>query len=192
MKKEYESVAALLAELAPADAREAQDAACLRRYLETEPDLLTRENPAMHLTASAWIVNGAGDKVLLCWHNIYRSWSWTGGHADGDADLLAVALREAQEETGAVCTPVSTRPLAVDILPVWPHEKHGRPVSGHLHLNFTFLLRAEETAPLRMKPDENSGVRWFAAQQVAEAVSEPDMRPVYARLAAKAAPFMKI
>lgn len=192
MEKELAPVAELLAGFAPVDAREAQDAACLRHYLETEPDLLTRENTAMHLTASSWIVNPARDRVLLCWHNIYRSWSWTGGHADGDADLLAVALREAREETGAVCAPLCTRPLAVDILPVWPHEKHGRPVSGHLHLNFTFLLEADDTAPLCSKPDENSGVRWFAPGDVAAAVSEPDMRPVYARLAARAALFTKI
>jgi 8-oxo-dGTP pyrophosphatase MutT (NUDIX family) len=188
----YEKIEALLAQCTPGDAREAQDIACLRRYLAAEPNLLTRENTAMHLTASAWIVGAGGERVLLCWHNIYKSWSWTGGHADGDDDLPAVALREAEEETGVRCTLVSAKPLAVDILPVWPHEKRGAPVSGHLHLNFTFLLRADEAAPLRIKPDENSDVRWFAADAVEAAVSEPDMRPVYARLAAKTALFTKI
>ena len=60
------------------------------------------------MTASGFIVNEARNKTLMVHHNIYNSWSWTGGHADGDSDLLAVALREAREETGIVnVTPLS-------------------------------------------------------------------------------------
>ena len=141
----------LLGQLTPFDLREAEDIACMRRYLACFDNLLTRQNTAMHLSSSSLILDESGQNTLLCWHNIYRSWSWTGGHADGDADLLAVALREAQEETGAVCRPFSqpgaAAPLAFDILPVWAHEKRGRAVAAHLHLNFTFLLQAGQTAP---------------------------------------------
>ena len=52
------------------------------------------------MTASSWLLNATHDKVLMIYHNIYHSWAWTGGHADGDRDLLAVAKREAMEETG--------------------------------------------------------------------------------------------
>ena len=59
---------------------------CLRAF----EDVFTRENALAHMTASAWVVNEHFDRVLMAYHNIYDSWSWLGGHADGDEDLLAV------------------------------------------------------------------------------------------------------
>ena len=61
--------------------------------------ILTRESALLHMTASAMVVNPARTHVLMAYHNIYGTWAWTGGHADGESDLLAVARREAQEET---------------------------------------------------------------------------------------------
>ena len=61
--------------------------------------LYTRENPVCHFTASAWIVNPACTHALMVYHNIYHSWSWTGGHNDGNPDFQSVARREAVEET---------------------------------------------------------------------------------------------
>ena len=177
---QYATIAAWLAGHAPRDAQEVEDIACLRRYMETFDDLLVRDNTALHFTASSLIVDKTGTQTLLCWHNIYKSWSWTGGHADGEADLLAVAVREAREETGAVCT--GGRLLGVDILPVAAHRKKGRPVAAHLHLNFCFLLQADSTAPLAANPEENSGVAWFALHRLPEVCTEPDMVPVYRRL----------
>ena len=52
------------------------------------------------MTASAWVLSPDRRQVVMVYHNIYNSWSWTGGHADGDRDLLAVAMREVTEETG--------------------------------------------------------------------------------------------
>ena len=182
MNPDYAKLTALLDGCTPRDAREAEDIACIRRALGQFDDLLTRQNPAMHFTASSLILDETGTKTLLCWHNLYKSWSWTGGHADGDGDLLAVALREAREETGAVCT--GGRLLGVDILPVLAHEKKGRPVACHLHLNFCFALRADSRAPVTPKPDENSGVDWFALQKLPQVCTEPHMVPVYRRLLA--------
>ena len=59
-----------------------------------------RDNLFAHMTASAWVVNENKDKVLMAYHNLYRSWAWLGGHADGEQDLLQVAIREAREESG--------------------------------------------------------------------------------------------
>mgnify|MGYP002237558723 CR=1 FL=1 len=55
------------------------------------------------MTASAWVVNKDRSKVLMIYHNIYNSWSWLGGHADGETDLLAVAIREVREEAALPC-----------------------------------------------------------------------------------------
>ena len=96
--------------------------------------LLSRQRQAGHLTASGLIVDPDFTKMLMVYHNIYRSYSWTGGHADGDPDLLGVALREAREETGIQeVYPYSSNVLALDRLPVPPHEKKGVPVPAHHH-----------------------------------------------------------
>lgn len=79
------------------------------------------------MTASSMIFNPSRDRVLLAFHKLYQSWAWTGGHADGDGDLLAVALREAQEETGIVSVrPLSPDILTLDVLPGLGARKTGR------------------------------------------------------------------
>ena len=146
-------------------------------------NLLTRDNPVAHFTASALILNPAMDQTVMVYHNIYRSWSWTGGHADGDTDLLQTALREAKEETGLTnITPYNGQVHSLDILPVWGHIQRGQHVSAHLHLNLTYLLIADKGEPLKIKPDENSGVKWFPLSQMLQASSERDMIPVYQKL----------
>ena len=89
-------------------------------------NILTRENAFAHLTSSGFILNENKDKVLMIYHNLYNSWAWTGGHADGEDDLLEVAIKEAKEETGVVnIHPLSTQIMSLDILPVWGHMKKG-------------------------------------------------------------------
>ena len=111
----------------PQNEQEAGDKAMVLEYLRRFPDhILTRDNRIAHFTSSGFVVNGDGTKVLMAHHNLYRVWAWTGGHADGDPDLLAVALREAQEETGVEhLRPLSTAMASLDILPVWGHVKRG-------------------------------------------------------------------
>lgn len=119
----------------------------------------------------------------MLYHNIYQSWAWPGGHADGEEDLLRVALREVQEETGlAQVKAVSERPISLEILPVNAHFKRGRFVVPHLHLNLTYLLEADDSQMLHSKPDENSAVRWFTPEEAVEASSEKEMRTVYRKL----------
>ena len=151
-----------IADYVPRCEQEEKDRAFILAFLERNPDAFFRSNPVAHMTASAWVVNPARDRVLMVWHNLYRSWSWTGGHADGETDLLAVARREAEEESGVTgLRAVLETPLSVEILTVEGHEKRGRYVSSHLHYNVTYLFEADATQPLRMKPDENSGAAWF-------------------------------
>ena len=117
-------------------------------------------------------------------HNLYNSWSWLGGHADGEKDLLSVAIREAQEESGLTdVRPVSDSIFSTEILSVLGHEKDGVYVPSHLHLNVTFLLEASPLAPLRSKPDENSRVAWFSPTKAVAASSEPWFRErIYQKL----------
>ena len=167
----------------PGCEQEAQDRRLMLEYIDRFPDVLTRENELAHFTASAWVTTPARDRVLMLYHNIYRSWAWPGGHADGDADLLAVALREVREETGAAqLRPASARPISLEILPVAAHFRRGRYVAPHLHLNLTYLIVAGEEQALRAKPDENSSVAWFAPEEAVAASTEPDMRVIYEKL----------
>lgn len=69
-------------------------------FLAQNPNAFMRENLLAHMTTSAWIINKEHTKVLMAYHNIYKSWSWLGGHADGDEDLLRVCRREVAEESG--------------------------------------------------------------------------------------------
>ena len=165
-----------LKEYHPYNEQEERDLAVIRSMLDAQPDVFTRENLVAHMTASSWLVNSARDKVLMVYHNIYRSWSWTGGHADGERDLLAVAMREAEEETGVQRLRAVTEDIfSVETLTVDGHEKRGVYVPSHLHLNVTYLLEADEEDALRVKPDENSGVQWFSLEEALGACSEPWM-----------------
>lgn len=147
-------------------------------------NIFLRENRMAHMTASAWVVNPKRDKVLMVYHNIYDSWSWLGGHADGNEDLLAVALREVQEESGIQnVRPVKEDIFSIEILTVDGHEKKGAYVPSHLHLNVTYLLEADENEPLRIKPDENCGVSWFSLEEAVERSSEVWFRErIYSKL----------
>lgn len=157
----------------PFNEQEECDKKVMLQLLKTQPDIFTRENEVAHFTASSWLLNREHTKVLMIYHNIYHSWSWTGGHADGEEDLLAVAIKEAQEETGVKeIQTVDDTFFSIETLTVDGHEKRGRYVPSHLHLNVTYLLEADEAEVLRIKPDENSGVKWFSLEEALEACSE--------------------
>ena len=158
----------------PCCEQERRDQAVILTFLEQNADAFYRSNRIAHMTASAWIVNPARDKVLMVYHKLYDSWSWTGGHADGETDLLAVALRECREETGVEhVRPLSGDIFSLEVLTVDGHEKHGEYVPSHLHLNVTYLLEAEESDALRICEAENSGVRWFGLEEALTASTEP-------------------
>ena len=177
-----------IAAYVPQDAAEAGDKAMILEYLRLFPDdILTRDNQIAHLTASGFVVNGDGTKVLMAHHDLYRVWAWTGGHADGDGDLLAVALREAREETGAVhVRPLSTAVASLDILPVWGHVKRGKWVPSHQHLNVTYLLTADEADSLRPRAGENSRVAWLPADRLLTYTNEWQMDGIYTKLLRRA------
>lgn len=174
----------------PWNEQEARDREALLSLLEGGGAPYGREDPA-HLTASAWVVSPDRRRVLLAYHRLYNSWAWLGGHADGDRDLLAVSLREVREESGLEeVTPVSRDIYSLEILTVDGHEKRGRYVSSHLHLNVTYLLEADPEAPVRCKADENSQVGWFGLEEAVAASTEPwFQKRIYSKLNEKLSSF---
>lgn len=177
----------------PWNEQEARDQAELLRRLDSGEALLTRDNASAHLTASAWVVDAARKQVLLAYHNIYGSWAWLGGHADGEADLASVALREVREESGASGVRLLTPEIfSLEILTVNGHEKRGVYVPSHLHLNVTYLVEADSGRPVRCKADENSRVGWFSPDGAVAASGEPWIRErIYRKLNDKLSAFCR-
>lgn len=208
----------------PFNEQEAADRHVMLRALKTNRFCFDRKSQA-HFTCSAWVVNPEKTQTIMVFHNIYNSWSWIGGHADGCSDLAAIALRELREETGVEharivspweCVDRSSRRLNADqkakasankipnevvnatalsptsplfsleVLTVDGHEKNSRYISSHLHLNVTYLVEVDPSEALRIKPDENSGVKWVSLDQVLNMSDEPWIREhIYAKLLAK-------
>ena len=167
----------------PYNEQEKCDKELMLEYIDTFEDVLTRENKLCHFTASNWIVNKERTKILMIYHNIYESWAWTGGHADGDSNLLNVALKEAREETGLKNLKVlSDGIFSLQILTVDSHMKRGKFVSSHLHLDCCFLLEADENESLKINEHENSGVKWIDIDKVIEISNEKNMKPIYKKL----------
>jgi 8-oxo-dGTP pyrophosphatase MutT (NUDIX family) len=171
----------------PYNDQEKKDKEIFLRYFQMFPDILNRSNELVHVSASGWIVNHSRTKVLLVYHNIYDSWSWTGGHADGESNLLNVAIREAKEETGlTIVKPIIEDIFSLENLYVIGHFKNSKYISPHLHLNFTFLLEADDNAHIQANLLENKDTRWFTLKDALEVPSEKWMvENIYKKLSSK-------
>ena len=157
----------------PYNEQEEKDKQIMLKYINTFDDVLTRNNEFGHFTASSWVVNKERTKVLMIYHNIFKSWAWTGGHADGEADLLKTAIRELKEETGVENVKVINNGIfSLEIMCVNGHIKKGKYVSSHVHLNLSYLLEVDENENLKIKEDENSGVKWINIEDVEKVSTE--------------------
>lgn len=177
---------ALIKKYNPCNDQEEKDKGLILHCIDIFDDILTRGNEIAHITSSAFVINKTKDKVLMIHHNIYNSWSWTGGHADGEDDLLTVAIKEAKEETGVNnIMPISYDIFSLDVLPVLAHIKREKYISAHLHLSVSYLVEADENELLIVKEDENSAVKWIPIEQTNEYSDEPHMLKVYNKLISK-------
>jgi len=172
----------------PVNEQEETDKRTFLEWLSRPEDVSIRDNLVGHLTASAWVVSPDRKQVLMAYHKLYDSWAWLGGHADGDWDLFRVAEKEAVEESGIrVLKPVSWEPISLEILTVTGHEKKGKYVPCHLHLNLTYLFEAEQEQNLACRPDENSAVAWLDMDTLAAKCSEPwFVERIYSKLVRRA------
>ncbi|NLN64183.1 MAG: NUDIX hydrolase [Clostridiaceae bacterium] len=159
-----------ISEFIPNNAQESQDKKVILDYIKQyQHNVLFRNNEIAHITSSGFIMNPALDRVLMVHHNIRNTWAWTGGHADGDANLLYVAIKEAKEETGVNnVVPLTPKIVSIDILPVFGHWRKGEYVNTHLHLSIAYVLITDENETLKINKNENSGVCWFTIDQFTE------------------------
>ncbi len=156
---------------APSNDQEVTDQKVILSYIQDYPDnVLLRDNKIGHITSSGFLMNKDLNRILLVHHNIRGVWGWTGGHADGDDDLLHVAIKEAKEETGIVTVkPLTHSIVSLDILPVFSHWRKGQFVNTHLHLSVAYILICDEREQVRPRLAENSDVAWFDTEFVNEA-----------------------
>jgi len=171
----------------PYNEQEQVDKKIMLDYIRDFNDTLTRQNEYGHFTSSAFVLNKERTKMLMIYHKIYNSWAWVGGHSDGESDLLYVAMKEAKEETGIKnVAPISNNIYSLEIINVNGHEKRGKYVSSHVHLNVTYLLEADENEEIHIKEDENSGVKWVPIDEVLNVTSEIWVRDrVYTKIIEK-------
>lgn len=148
----------------PLDVHEARMRARILEFVEAHEDCFERSQLAGHITGSAWVVDAGRACAVLLHHRKLDKWLQPGGHCDGDADVLRVALREANEETGLT----RLRAVSEEIFDVDAHsipERRGTP--AHVHYDVRYLVEADPAEPLGVS-EESREVRWVALDQVLE------------------------
>jgi len=155
----------------PLDAHEAAMAADMMRFVETHADCAERSLQVGHLTGSAWIVDRERTRTLLTHHRKLDKWLQLGGHADGELAPLAVALREAREESGLTrLRVVDEAVFDVDrhLIPARKHEP------DHWHYDIRFMIEADPAEPL-IVTDESHDLAWIEIARMAEYNAEESM-----------------
>lgn len=164
----------------PYNDQEARDQELILQFMKRNDDAFSRDNLAAHLTVSSYIVDSKMNYIVFGFHHIYQSWSWIGGHADGDQDLFCVALKEAKEETNLQSIrPYNDEIFSLDVIYVPNHIKRNLYVPDHLHLNITYLFIADLDEKPKPNPDEHQDVKWFLIDDVLNIVTEERMKSVY-------------
>ncbi|CCV64494.1 Hydrolase, NUDIX family [Alteracholeplasma palmae J233] len=164
----------------PTNKQEAEDKEVMIKFLENNEDAFYRTNEKAHFTSSAIILNKDKTKVLFAYHLIFQSWSWLGGHCDGDSDFLRVAQKEALEESNLKNIKLlSEKPLMLDNIQVDDHYKSGKFIKKHIHMNLTYFFEADESEEIAIKPDENSDIKWIKIPDFLTQVREEKMLIIY-------------
>ena len=166
----------------PYDEQEERDKEQMLKFINDYDDVLTRENILGHFSASAFVVNKERTKMVVVYHIINDGWMYPGGHADGEEDLLSVAVREVEEETGLKAKVLDNKIYSIQSAPVKGHIKHGKYVSAHLHLDVLYIMEADDTIPLVYKEDESKGVKWITFDEADDETMCDFIRPIHKKL----------
>ena len=150
----------IIVDYVPVDEQEAMDKKTMLHFIDSFGTIASRENLCGHMTASAFVVNESKTDTLLLKHNIFGGYVFPGGHADGQYDLLSVAKREVEEETGLIVD--GGELFSVQCVPVHAHIKRNKYVSAHTHYDvaFLFYVKDEDMNKIRILESENSDVKW--------------------------------
>ena len=154
---------------------------CLK-FIDSFDDVLTRDNSFGHFSASAFVVNKDRTKMLVVYHIINDGWIYPGGHADGEKDLLSVAIREIEEETGLKANVLDDNIFSIQAAPTKGHIKRGKYVSSHIHFDVVYLLEADDEIPLIYKEDESKGVKWVLLENAYNEEMVDFIRPIHKKL----------
>lgn len=128
-------------------------------YIEQREDCFYRELWPAHVTGSAWVVNPDRSRVLMMHHKKLNQWFQPGGHADGDADIVRVALKETEEETGISAEDIKLVDgsiFDVDIHSIAPYGNDPE----HEHIDVRFLLEVDDSIAVPGN-DESHEVLWI-------------------------------
>lgn len=169
-------------EFIPFNEQEEKDKIQFLEFIDSFDDTLTRDNIFGHFTASAFVVNKERNKMVVVYHIINDGWIYPGGHADGEEDLLKVAVREVEEETGLKVRVLDDNIYAIDSAPVKGHIKRGKYVSAHLHLDVIFIMEADDKISLKYKEDESKGVKWISFSEADNETMCDFVRPIHRNL----------
>lgn len=169
----------------PYDEQEERDKEQYLNFIDKFDDVLTRNNAFGHFSASAFIVNKERTKMLVVYHIINDGWIYPGGHADGEENLLSVAVREVEEETGLKAKVLNEEIYSIQSAPVKGHIKKGKYVSAHLHLDVVYLMEADDKIPLVYRDDESKGVKWVSFEEATDETMCDFIRPIHKKLIKK-------
>ena len=162
--------------------QEKTDKEYILKFIDTFDNVLTRENIFGHFSASAFVINKQRDKMLVVYHIINDGWIYPGGHADGENNLLSVAFREVEEETGLKANVLNNEIYAIQVNPVQAHIKNGKFVSAHTHVDIIYIMEADDTIPLIYREDESKGVKWITFEEADKSDIVPFAIPIHKKL----------
>lgn len=169
----------------PFNEQEKKDKEQFLRFIDTFDDVLTRDNIFGHFSASAFLVNKKRNKMVVDYHIINDGWIYPGGHADGDDNLLSVAVREVEEETGLKAKILDENIYAIQSAPVKGHIKSGKYVSSHIHFDVLYLMEADGRIPLKYKENESKGVKWISFEEADNKTMCDFIRPIHKKIIEK-------